>query len=133
MPEASVAEAEVMVGTGLSTLSDAEPDADGEATLTAVTVTGFVAGMLDGGVYTPELMIVPTELLPPLMPATCHVTAVFVRFVTVALKLAVPPSLTWLDPLTVTEACAPPPFPPPPEFMTLLVQPVRRRRMPNAD
>src|ERR1039458_2289587 len=72
--------------------------------------------------------MVHPELWPPLSPPPCHVTAVLLRFATVAVKLAVPPRRTWLDPETVTEACEPPP---PPEFVTLLVQLVRRTRMPN--
>jgi hypothetical protein len=31
-------------------LTGAEPETDGDATLTAVTVTAFVAGMIAGGV-----------------------------------------------------------------------------------
>jgi len=48
--------------------------------------------------------MVPTELFPPAIPPTCHVTAVLVRLATVAVKLIVLPSRTWVGPLTVTEA-----------------------------
>jgi len=39
------------------------------------------------------------------MPLTCHVTAVFERLLTVAVKVIVLPSRTWLAPLTVTDGC----------------------------
>ena len=38
------------VGIGLRMLTGAEPETDGEAILTAVTVTVFEAGMIAGGV-----------------------------------------------------------------------------------
>jgi hypothetical protein len=94
VPETSVAVADVTTGTGLRMLTCAEPDVDGEATLTAVTVTGLVAGRLPGGVYSPVELIVPTLLFPPAIPPTCHVTAVFVRLTTVAVKLMVLPRRT---------------------------------------
>jgi hypothetical protein len=50
VPETGVAAAAVMTGMGLRMLTDAEPEVLGEATLTAVTVTVFVAGMVAGGV-----------------------------------------------------------------------------------
>jgi hypothetical protein len=90
---------------GLKTLSWTEPEVDGEATLTAVMVTGFVAGRTAGGVYTPALVMVPTLLLPPATVLTCHVTAVPVRLATVAEKVVVLPKRTWLAPLTVTDGC----------------------------
>jgi len=77
----------------------------GEATLTAVTVTVFVVGMLAGGVYTPPVVIVPTVPLPPVTPFTCHVTALLARLVTVAEKLSVLPSRTCAPPLIVTDGC----------------------------
>lgn len=42
-------------------------------------------------------MIVPTELLPPAIPFTAHVTPVFVVLLTVAVKLCVAPSSTAPD------------------------------------
>jgi hypothetical protein len=39
-------------------------------------------------------VILPTVLLPPAMPLTCHVTAVFERLLTVAVNVIVLPSLT---------------------------------------
>ena len=105
MPEARVAVAEVMTGTGLTTLSWADPEVDGEATLTAVIVKGLVVGMAAGGVYTPALVMMPTVLLPPATVLTCHVTAVLVKLTTAAVKVVVLPKRTWLAPVTVTDGC----------------------------
>jgi hypothetical protein len=92
-------------GSGFHTSSLDDPLTPGAATLTAVIVTGFVAGIVAGGVYNPAAEIVPTALEPPVIPFTCQVTAVLVSFVTVAVNWAVDPSLTWLPLLTVTCAC----------------------------
>ena len=105
MPEARVAVAEVMTGMGLTTLSWADPEVEGEATLTAVMVKGLVVGMAAGGVYTPALVMVPTVLLPPETVVTCHVTAVLVSLATAAVKVVELPKRTWLAPETVTDAC----------------------------
>jgi len=102
VPEARVAVADVIAGTGFSTLIEAEPEVEGAATLTAVIVTGSTVGIAAGGVYTPELVIVPTLLFPPATVSTCHVTAVFVVFATAAVKVAVLPNRTWPAPLTLT-------------------------------
>ena len=42
--------AEVITGTGFRMLTCVEPEVQGEATLTAETVTGFAAGRFAGGV-----------------------------------------------------------------------------------
>lgn len=86
-------------------MSWAEPDAAGEATLTALTVTGLFAGSDAGGVYMPDAEMVPTELLPPVTLLTCHVTEVFVVFITVAVNCVVDPMRTELLPATETETC----------------------------
>ena len=86
-------------------LTGAVPEYDGDATLTAVTFTVLFAGIAEGGVYTPAAVIVPTVLLPPATPLTCQFTAVFERLLTVAVKVAVLPNRTWLEPETVTEGC----------------------------
>src|SRR5690348_14743988 len=83
--------------------------------------------MVAGGVYTPALLIVPTVLLPPFTPLTCQVTALLERLLTLAVKVTVLPSRTWLPPETVTEGCefcggAIPPAP----------QPLTRTTMPDA-
>jgi hypothetical protein len=52
----------------------------------------FGLGIVAGGVYRPAAEIVPVVLLPPATPFTCHVTAVFVVFVTVAVNCTVDPS-----------------------------------------
>jgi hypothetical protein len=49
--------------------------------------------------------MVPTVLLPPATLLTCQVTAVFERLLTVAVKVVVLPSRTWLAPLTVIDGC----------------------------
>ena len=86
-------------------LTGAEPETDGDTTLTAVTFTVLVAGIVDGGVYTPAELIVPTVLLPPATPLTCQFTDVFARLLTVAVKLSVLPNRTWPAPETVIEGC----------------------------
>ena len=91
-----------MTGMGLRMLTCAEPETPGEATLTAVTVTVLVVGMVAGGVYTPPDEIVPTVLLPPGTVFTSQFTAVLVALVTVAVKVTVLPRRAWLAPATVT-------------------------------
>ena len=56
------------------------------ATLVAVTVC---EPPVVGAVYSPVLLTVPTTLLPPTVPSTAHVTAVFVVPVTVAVNCCV--------------------------------------------
>jgi hypothetical protein len=65
-----------------------------------VTVLGD--GIVAGGVYSPVVEMVPTELEPPTIPFTSQVTVELVEFATVALSCAVEPSRTWPAPLTVT-------------------------------
>jgi hypothetical protein len=84
---------------GLKTLIWAEPEIDGEM------VTGLAAGPTAGGVHTPALVMMPTLLLLSATVLTCHVTAVFVRFATFAVKVTVLPKRTWLAPLKVTDGC----------------------------
>ena len=53
----------------------------------------------------PDASMVPTVALPPVVPFTCHVTAVLVVPVTVAIKTCKVPVLTWVTAgfvLTVT-------------------------------
>src|SRR5665213_3272532 len=72
----------------------------GSAMLRARTETGFIAGTFMGAVYTacPGLaepaMIVPTVALPPAMPLTSQLTAVFNVPVTVAVNAMLLPSAT---------------------------------------
>src|SRR5438034_1297839 len=56
------------------------------ATEIAFTVTGFDAGTVVGAVKSPVALIVPAVELPPVTLFTCHVTAVFDVFVTVAVN-----------------------------------------------
>ena len=92
-------------GTGFWTVSPIEPETVGAATLTAEIVTGFVLGIVVGGVYSPLPLMVPLVLLPPVTPLTCHVTPIFVEFATTAYSWAVDPSRTWVGPVTVTCTC----------------------------
>jgi hypothetical protein len=64
--------------------TEADADAVVSAALRAVTVC--VPGP-DGGLYTPELLIVPTDPLPPLIESTSQTTAVLLTPVTVAVKV----------------------------------------------
>jgi hypothetical protein len=92
----------VTAGMGFHTVSVAVPVNVGAATLTAVMVTGLVAGIAAGGVYSPLVEIVPSVVDPPTTPFTCQVTPVLASLLTVAVNWAVEPSLTWPAPLTVT-------------------------------
>ena len=57
-------------------------------TLTAVTVTVDGEGTDVGALYEPFVMV-PTSTLPPVIPFTFHVTAVFVALLTVAVNKSV--------------------------------------------
>lgn len=48
--------------------------------LTVIPLAGIVAG----AVYRPPVVILPFVAFPPVTPLTCHVTALFVRPVTIA-------------------------------------------------
>ena len=71
----------------------AAADFVGSATLVTVTVTVAGAGNTCGAVKVPA-EIVPTELLPPAIPATLHVTAVFAVLPTTSASVTVSPSNT---------------------------------------
>jgi hypothetical protein len=58
----------------------------GSATETAVMATVAGDGTAVGAVYTPELEIMPTVELPPVVPFTSHVTLVFEVPVTIAVN-----------------------------------------------
>jgi hypothetical protein len=73
------------------TATDAPALLVGSATLVAVTVC---PPAVDGAVYNPPVLTVPTVLFPPFTPSTDQVTAVFVVPVTVAVNCCVPPSAT---------------------------------------
>jgi hypothetical protein len=64
------------------------------ATEIAFTVTGFDAGTVVGAVKSPVALIVPVVELPPVTLFTCHVTAVFDVFATVAVNCCVNPTWT---------------------------------------
>src|SRR5207302_4834143 len=64
------------------------------ATEIAFTVTGFGAGTVVGAVKSPVALIVPVVELPPVTLFTCHVTAVFDVFATVAVNCCVNPTWT---------------------------------------
>jgi hypothetical protein len=65
--------------------------------LTAAVVTAALLGKSAGAVYKPVAEIVPTELFPPTIPLTLHVTAASLVFVTSAEKSCVLPRNTELD------------------------------------
>jgi hypothetical protein len=58
-----------------------------------------------GGVYRPLVEMVPVAALPPATPFTCQITAVLVRFVTVAVKCVEAPMRVALAPLTTMLPC----------------------------
>src|SRR5215472_11282544 len=59
-----------------------------------VTVTLAGLGTVAGAAYNPEAEMVPTIVLPPVIPLTCQVTPVLVVLVTVARNCCVVP--TWI-------------------------------------
>src|SRR5581483_340855 len=63
----------------------------GSACEIAFTFTVGGGGSVAGATYTPNVLMVPTLLLPPFTLLTCQVTVVFVVLMTVALN-------TWDDP-----------------------------------
>lgn len=70
------------------------PDFVESAWLVAVTCTVAGEGRSAGAVYTPTDVMVPSVAFPPSTPFTLQLTAVSVVFVTVAAKVAWPPSTT---------------------------------------
>jgi hypothetical protein len=70
----------------------ADPERVGSSTDVALTVKFAGVGTVSGAEYTPKVETVPTVELPPTAPLTSHVTATFVVFVTVAIKVCVPVS-----------------------------------------
>jgi len=74
------------------------PDFVESAWLVAVICTVGGDGRSAGAVYTPPDVIVPSVAFPPGAPLTLQLTAVSVVFVTVAVRVAWPPSTT--DPVT---------------------------------
>jgi len=58
----------------------------------AVTVATLLVGTEIGAMYTPLLSMVPNGPVP--VPLTDHFTRVLLRFVTIALHCAVPPTVT---------------------------------------
>jgi hypothetical protein len=79
------------------TVTCADPDLLVSACDTAVTVTVAGPGTLPGAVYRPVPEIVPCVASPPVAPFTCHVTAVFAEFATVAMNGCVCPACTEAD------------------------------------
>ena len=77
-----------------ATVTEADPESAALAAETAVTVTVAGLGIVLGAVYNPAVVIVPTVALPPAVPFTCQVTAVFVVPVTVSRNCLVAPGLT---------------------------------------
>jgi hypothetical protein len=74
-----------------ATVTVAEAERVGSAADTAVTLTVAGVGMVAGAVYSPRLEIVPTVELPPAIPLTLQLTAVFdPALTTVAVKDCVP-------------------------------------------
>lgn len=70
-----------------------------------VTVAGL--GTLAGAAYKPLVEIVPCAASPPVTPLTCHVTAVFVAFETVAVNCCALPAITFaVVGVTETETAA---------------------------
>ncbi|MGO8816993.1 MAG: hypothetical protein ACLQVG_20320 [Terriglobia bacterium] len=73
--------------------TEMEADLVVSAWLVAIMVTLAGLGIIAGAVYMPALEIVPAVELPPVTPATDHVTAAFVEFATVAANWKVCPTV----------------------------------------
>jgi hypothetical protein len=69
------------------TVTVARADRLGSATETAPTVTAAGEGTLAGAMKTPAGEMVPTVASPPVTPLTCHVTAVSLVLLTVAVNV----------------------------------------------
>jgi hypothetical protein len=82
-------------GTGFSSVTALCPEALELAILTACTVTEFGLGNVAGARYTPDALIVPVAIAPPLTPLTSQVTDVFDVPVTVAVKGCAWPARTF--------------------------------------
>ena len=72
----------------------AVPERAASATDTAVIITVVGDGTEAGAVYIPVLETVPTVEFPPATPFTCHVTAMFDVFATVAVNVCEPETAT---------------------------------------
>jgi hypothetical protein len=86
-------------------VTKALPEAEGDSTLVADTVTVFGDGTLAGAVKSPPVVMAPTVELPPTTPFTFQTTAVFEAFCTVAVNCLVRFTLTVAlagDTVTVT-------------------------------
>jgi len=70
-------------------VTEAESDATGAASVEAVTVTTLGVGGTPGAVKRPVALMVPTVALPPAMPSTDQVTALFVVPLTEAVNCTV--------------------------------------------
>lgn len=76
------------------------------AWLVAVTCTDAGDGKSAGAVYTPAVVILPSVAVPPVVPFTLQVTAVFVVFCTVAVNINwFPSSTVVLETVTLTVIC----------------------------
>src|SRR5512135_1450395 len=71
---------------GWPMVTRAVADLVGSACEIAFTFTVGGVGSVAGATYTPNVLMVPTLLLPPFRLLTCQVTVVFVVLMTVALK-----------------------------------------------
>jgi hypothetical protein len=83
--------------TCCATVTEADPESAVLAAETAFTVTVAGLGIVLGAVYNPVAVIVPTVALPPVVPFTCQVTAVFVVPVTVSMNCLLAPGLTVVE------------------------------------
>jgi hypothetical protein len=83
-----------VTGGGAVTVTVAEALLLASAWEIAVTGTFPPVGTVAGAVYKPDVLTIPTVELPPVIPFTCQVTAVFVALLTVAVNCCVFPVCT---------------------------------------
>jgi hypothetical protein len=91
-----VTDPEDRIGNTFSTWTLREEETIGFAAVAAAIVTELPGTIVKDGEYKPDWDIRPIDTLPPGMLLTDHTTP------DVALYWAVPPSLTWEGPVTVT-------------------------------
>ena len=91
-----VTDPEDRIGNTFSTWTLSEEVTIGFAAVVAAIVTDLPGTIVEDGEYRPEADIRPIEALPPVMVLTDHTTP------DAALYCALPPSLTWEGPVTVT-------------------------------
>lgn len=131
-PASTVTElGDTLKAEGMVTVTEADAEAVVSACETAVTMVVAGFGTVDGAVYTPVDEMVPTAALPPAVPFTCQVTAVFVVLATDAMNCSELPAGTFAEAGEIVTLTSEDELPLPP-LLWLFPQPRRKKDNPNA-